>query len=220
VTTTASEHALTVPDVAAGAVAIALRDNDGHVLTAPFTVRAPLQPLLLSAPASAVVGSEIVASGSDLRPSLVFTIGGVALQSIAVTPSSAILRLPQTLAQGASTLAIRDAGSSLPITIAASGIAITSVSPQCMSTDGAALVTIHGSGFVDGAAVAFGLADATDVTVRDATTIVARAPASSGATDATIVVTNPSLDRAQFTGFQYRWPESNCGAMRHHAAGH
>ena len=222
-TTAANGHVVTVPDLPAGPVTITLRDADGRTITGPsFTVRAPAAPQITSAPAKATAGSEIVVNGSGFRPSFVFTIAGVALRSVVVTPSYVILRLPSTVAPQQSTLVLRDAsGASLasqPIEVTSSGVAVESASPQCTSTDGGTLVTITGSGFEPGAVVTFGIADATEVVVRDAQTIVARAPASSGVTDATITVTNPSLNSGQLTGFHYRWPESQCGG-RHHAAG-
>ena len=100
----------------------------------------------------------------------------------------------------------------------ASGVAVESSTPPCVSTEVGPLVTIRGSGFQPGAVVVFGAADATGVVVRDANTIVARVPASSGVIEATITVINPSLDSGQLTnGFQYRWPASACGPPKHRA---
>src|SRR5207237_9600651 len=96
-----------------------------------------------------------------------------------------------------------------PRDVVASGAAVESVTPQCVSTEGRALVTINGRGFEPGAVVTFGIADGTEVVVRDANTIIARVPASSGVREATVTVTNPSLDSGQLTNtFQYRWPAS------------
>ena len=108
-----------------------------------------------------------------------------------------------------------------PIALTSAGVAVESVSPQCISTEGGALITIRGSGFQPGAVVTFGAADGTEVAVRDAHTIVARAPASSGVSDATITVINPTLESGTLTeGFQYRWPDSACGTARHRPARH
>jgi len=107
-----------------------------------------------------------------------------------------------------------------PIGVTSSGVAVESVTPPCVSTEGGAFVTITGSGFVPGAVVAFGVADGTETVVRDEHTITVRVPASSGVSDAVITVTNPSLESGQLTDeFQYRWPDSACGKPRRRASG-
>jgi hypothetical protein len=158
----------------------------------------------------------------QVEPSFGFTIGGVRLEPVLLTSVFAILRVPATLAPQQSTLAMVNAAgtaiASQPIEVTASGIAVESVTPQCLSTDGGTLVTIAGRGFQPGAVVTFGIADATEVTVRDAQTITARVPASSGVSAAAIVVTNPTGETGRLDGFHYRWPDSQCGA-RHRAVG-
>ena len=219
-TTAPNEHFITVPDIPSGTVSITLRDGSGHAVAGPsFVVKSPAAPQLTSAPAKVTAGAEIVVSGSGFRPSHSFTIGGATLTRIVAAPTYAVLRVPKSVPPQTATLALRDgAGAALAtrsIEVTSSGVAIESVWPQCTSTEGGALVTIAGSGFAPGAVVTFGIADGTDTAVRDEHTIVVRAPASSGVSDAAITVTNPSLESGQLTGaFQYRWPESTCKPRR------
>jgi IPT/TIG domain len=224
--TAPNEHFVTVPDLAAGAVPIALRDAAGRAVSGPsFAVKPPAPAQITAAPAKATLGAEIVVNGAGFRPSFSFVLGGVPLQRVVVTSSYAVLRVPKTLSPQNATLAVNDAAgvtlASTAMEVTSTGIAIDSVTPSCISTDGGTLVTIRGSGFAPGAVVTFGAADGTDVVVTDANTIVARAPASSGLTDVTVTVTNPSLASGQLTGaFQYRWPDSACGTARHRPARH
>ena len=224
--TAPNEHFVTVPDLAAGPVTMALRDAAGRSVSGPsFAVKTPSPAQITAAPAKVTPGAELVVNGAGFRPSFSFVLGGAALQRVVVTSTFAVLRVPKTLPPQTATLAINDAaGATLASTtmdVTPTGIAIESVTPSCISTDGGTLVTIRGSGFAPGAVVAFGAADGTEVVVSDANTIIARAPASSGVTDATVTVTNPSLESGQLTdAFQYRWPDSACGAGRHRASRH
>ena len=220
-TTAPDQHVITVPEVA-GQLTITLRDADGRSVTAPFTVAAPAATQLVSAPAKVTIGAEFVVNGAGFRPSHSFVLGGATLPAVVVAPAFAILRVPQTMQPQATTFAVKDGSgaqvASRPMEAVASGVAVESVTPQCVSTEGGPLVTIKGRGFEPGAVVTFGIADGTEVVARDANTIIARAPASSGVREATVTVTNPSLDSGQLTNtFQYRWPASQCGASKHRA---
>jgi hypothetical protein len=224
-TTTPTEHFLTVPDVPSGPVAVALRDASGRTISGPpFTVKPPAAPQITSAPAKVPVGSEFVVNGAGFRPALSFFLAGTSLRSVSIAPTFAVLRVPSSMQPQTTTLALTDNGSALAsraIEVTAGGIAVESVAPQCVSTDGGVQVTIRGRGFQPGAVVTFGAADATEVVLRDANTITARVPASSGVTDAVVTVINPSLESGQLTGgFQYRWPDSACVVTRHRPAHH
>ena len=225
-TTAPNEHFVTVPEMAAGAVNITMRDASGRTVSGPtFVVRPPAAPQITSAPAKVTAGSELLVNGSGFRPSFSFALGGATLRSVNVASTFAVLRVPSTLQPQTTTLVMTDTTgaplASRAMEVVSTGVAVESVSPQCVSTEGGALVTIHGNGFEPGAVVTFGIADATDVVVRDAHIITARAPASSGVNDATITVTNPSLEKGQLTGgFVYRWPDSACGPSRHRPAHH
>jgi hypothetical protein len=225
VSTTSTQHFVTVPDLPPGNVILTIRDANGHTIAGPsFAIKASAAAQITSAPATTPSGAELVVNGNGFRPSFSFFLGDAPLRTVALTSAYAVLHVPANAQPRATTLAIHDAeGSTVAsraMEVTSTGVAVDSVSPQCISTDGNVLITISGSGFESGAVVTFGIADATDVVVRDAHTIIARAPASSGSTDATVTVTNPSLQTAQLTdGVQYRWPDSACGG-KHRSARH
>jgi len=224
-TTAPGAHFVTIPDLSSGPVSIALRDANGRVVTGPsFIVKPPSPPQLTAAPAKVTAGAELVVNGSGFRPSFDFAAGGVTLPRIVATSTYAVLRMPKSMPPQATSLVLRDAGgaplATRPIEVTSSGVAVESVTPPCVSTEGGAFVTITGSGFVPGAVVAFGVADGTETVVRDEHTITVRVPASSGVSDAVLTVTNPSLESGQLTDeFQYRWPDSACGKPRRRTSG-
>ena len=77
-------------------------------------------------------------------------------------------------------------------------LSVTAISPSTGSTDGAALVTIRGTGFLAGATVALG-ATATSISVVNNTTITATAPAHDAGT-VDVVVTNPGGQSGRLSG--------------------
>lgn len=99
---------------------------------------------------------------------------------------------------GAYDLSVGDCGS----------IVVTAVNPNAGPVAGGTAVTISGSGFLAGATVTFGGADATNVTVANDTTIIANTPAGA-AGPAPVVVTNPGGASSVLTdGFVYVAPTS------------
>jgi DNA-binding beta-propeller fold protein YncE len=64
--------------------------------------------------------------------------------------------------------------------------AVSAVSPASGPTAGGSVVTISGSGFVEGAVVNFGTTPATSVAVNSAASITAISPAGSGTVDVTV----------------------------------
>ncbi len=87
---------------------------------------------------------------------------------------------------------------------AASGPAVTAVTPNTGSTNGGDTVTITGSGFTGATAVTFGSTLATAFSVVSDTAIVATAPAESAAT-VDITVTTPSGTSTIVTGDEYTY---------------
>jgi hypothetical protein len=219
-TTTGTQHIVAVPDVSAGTVTITMIDAAGRTISGPsFKVLAPAAPHMTSAPAQVTVSSEFRISGTGLRRGLTFLAGDTPLLPIVVASTYAQLRLPPSVPAGATTLRMND--ESRPLQVTSNGIAVTSASPPCASTEGGVLITITGNGFAPGAVVAIGPADSADVTVNDAHTIVARVPPSSGFSTETITVTNANGDSSQLTnGFHYNWPDVPCGQSRHRGAKH
>jgi hypothetical protein len=219
-TSTSDQHLVTVPDLPPGNSTITLRDVSGHIAAGPaFRVLAPTAPQITSAPSHVLTSSEFPITGTGLRHSQSFLLGGTILQQVAVASTFAQLRLPDSIALGTYTLTIANQNVTPHTIQVTDGISVTSVSIPCSSTEGGPFVTIKGNGFAAGAVVVFGAADSSDVTVRDAHAIVARVPPSSGFTLETITVTNPNGDSAQLSNaFQYLWPDPGCGSTRHRGA--
>jgi hypothetical protein len=221
VSTDVSSHLVTVPDVSAGNLTITLIDAAGRTITGPvFKVLAPPIPHILTAPTQVLASSEFRITGTGLRRSLTFFAGDTQLLPIIVAPTYAQLRLPPSVAPGTTTLTVSNIYSH-SLEVRSTGVAVTSVSPQCALTEGGALVTITGNGFAEDAVVSFGGADSVDVQVRDEHTIVARVPPSSGFAIETITVTNPNGDSGQLSnGFHYNWPDTGCSESRRRGARH
>jgi hypothetical protein len=222
VTSMAEQHFVTVPDLLPGNVTITLRDVAGHIAAGPgFRVLPAVAPQIASAPTHVLTSSEFPISGSGLRSSLTFLLGSTALQPVAIASTYGQLRLPDSIVPGTYALTIANQNVAPRTIQVTSGLAITSVSVPCSSTEGGSMVTIKGSGFAAGAVISFGAADSADVTVQDAQTILARVPPSSGLASETIIVTNPDGQSGQLSNaFHYRWPDPGCGTMRHRGASH
>jgi hypothetical protein len=221
-TSASDQHFVTVPDLPPGNVTVTLHDAAGHVAAGPsFRVLSPVTPQIASAPAQVLTSAEFPITGSGLRRSLNFLLGGRALQPVAMASTFGQLRLPDSIAPGTYSLTIANQNVT-PCTIQVTdGIAVSSVSIPCASTEGGLMVTISGKGFASGAVVAFGASDSADVTVLDAHTILARVPPSSGVANETIIVTNPTGESAQLSNaFRYRWPDPGCGTLRRRGANH
>ena len=114
-----------------------------------------------------------------------------------VTDGVVIATAPAQAAGTVDVTVVSDAGTSATSSAdeftysAASGPAVTAVTPNSGSTNGGDTVTITGSGFSGATAVTFGSTAAPAFTVLSDTTIVATAPAESAAT-IDITVTTPS----------------------------
>jgi hypothetical protein len=184
-------------------------------------VLAPATPQITSAPAHVLTSSEFPITGTGFRRSFNFLLGGTVLQAVSIASTFAQLRLPDSIGPGTYTLTIANQNVAPRTIQVTDGIAVTSVSIPCSSTEGGPFATIRGKGFAAGAVVAFGASDSADVTVQDAHTIVARVPPSSGLAIETITVTNPNGESAQLSNaFRYRWPDPGCGTTRHRGANH
>jgi len=222
ITSSSDQHFVTVPDLPPGNVSVTLQDVAGHVATGPsFRVLSPVTPQIASAPAQVLTSAEFPITGSGLRRSLNFLLGGTPLQPVAMASTFGQLRLPDSIVPGTYSLTIANQNITPRTIQVTDGIAVSSVSIPCSSTEGGLMVTITGKGFASGAVVAFGASDSADVTVKDAHTILARVPPSSGVANEIITVTNPTGESAQLSNaFRYRWPDPGCGTSRHRGANH
>ncbi|HKO00423.1 MAG TPA: Calx-beta domain-containing protein, partial [Thermoanaerobaculia bacterium] len=221
--TTNDTHVAIVPELSPGKTEVTIADPNGHVTTTGpiFTILAAVQPSITRAtPATAMTGNEIVIDGDGFRAGYEFTIGGRTAAIVSMTYTRAVVRLP-ALDPGSYPLAIAAGGTVVAtgpaIGVASHGVAVTSVSISCASTDGGDAITIYGSGFASGATVTIGNVAATNVAVVDSQTITAKVPASSSAGTAPVVVTNSTGERGSLTGaFRYTSPydPDGCNTMR------
>lgn len=216
---------VTVPDRAPGQVSVTIGRNATTLATTGpiFTVFESAPPRISRlAPATVAAGGELVLEGTGIRPSYAFALQGVALQTITSLPTRAVVRVPSDMAPGAYPLEIVNAGGQLAsigpaVNITAEGLVVLSVAARCGAVDGGIDVTIDGRGFAGGATVSFDNVPAANVTVVDATRIVARVPANY-AGPATIAVTNPDGTTATLTdAFRYYSPfdpGAGCSTVR------
>ncbi len=221
-TSTSDQHFVTVPDLPPGNVTITLRDAAGHVAAGPaFRVLAPTAPQITSAPTDLLTSSEFPITGTGLRRSFDFLLGGTVLQQVSVASTFAQLRLPDSISPGTYELTIANQNVTPRTIQVTEGISVTEVTIPCSSTEGGPMAKIRGNGFAAGAVVTFGASDSSDVTVQDAHTIVAKVPPSSGLAVEAITVTNPTGESAQLSNaFHYRFPDPGCGTTRHRGATH
>jgi hypothetical protein len=107
---------------------------------------------------------------------------------------AALLMLSITSCESSSSLAPNDMGG-------VGSISVTSVSPSVAAMAGGTAVAIYGSGFVQGATVAFGNKQATEVTVLSPTKLQAVVPASDGVVGSVpVTIRNPDGSFAVATG--------------------
>lgn len=218
--TAPDSHVIRVPELPLGTSSITLTDAAGRATTTGpiFAVLEPERPQIVSvSPSMAVAGSEIVLTGRAFRPAYSFAAGSPA-QTVDLSFERVVIRLASDLEPGVYPIHLRNAAGQLAIVgpsivVGTQGVSIRAVDPGCGSSDGGAEVTIHGSGFAAGAAVAFNGVAASNVEVVSPAQIRAVAPA--GATGpAQITVTNANGDEGTITNvFRYRSPfdPSGCG---------
>jgi len=162
---------------------------------APVVSTAPKLNLVSPATGSPTGGDSVIITGSNLRPGLKVTFGGVPVTvnssgqvSINATTPAGNLGLVDVVVTNTDgqTFTLKGgftyANPPEPPTV-------TSVSPASGSLKGGTTVTISGTGFNKGAVVTFGGSMATTIVVINSTTILAATPAHPVGT-ADVVVTN------------------------------
>jgi hypothetical protein len=228
--TTNDTHVVRIPELPLGKVAVTLTDPNGRATTTGpiFTIVEPTAPKITRAtPATVVTGSELVIDGEGFRPGYRFALGDRIAMTISMTYTRATVRVP-SIDPGSYPLNVINAAGNVAaigpsITVGTSGVAVTSISVSCATTDGGGSVTIRGSSFAGGASVVFGTASATNVVVVDPQTITATIPASTSAGAARIVVTNPNGNSGSLTNaFRYTSPydPDGCGPGRRRPGAH
>jgi plastocyanin len=148
-------------------------------------------------------GTVVTISGANFRSGATVKFGGVSATNVTVASATSITATAPAHAAGKVDVVVTNADATTAtlaqsFTYGLPAPAITNLSPATGPTNGGTLVTITGSGFQSGATVKFGLRDATDVVVANATSIVLRTPLgpASELTTVDVVVTNPDGSNA------------------------
>jgi hypothetical protein len=203
--TSPGTHVVRIPDLPLGKTSITVTDARGHVSTTGpiFAIVEPQPPQITSVtPAAARPANEIILDGSGFRPGYTFSIGDQPAPIVTMTYTRVVLRVPQINA-GTYGINVLNAASAVSavgpqLTVLAAGLAVTRVSPACVTTTGRGPMTITGSGFATGVVVTFDGAMAAGAVVVDAQTITLTAPFLPVGTPR-IAVTNPNGDSASLT---------------------
>lgn len=227
---TPDTHTVIVPNLAPGHASVTIGSETTLLATTgPVFVAGEASPPRVSrvVSASAAAGAEIVLEGSSLRAPYTFAIDGLTMPLVMLLPTRAVVRVPANLTPGTYPIAVMNAGNQLAtvgpaLNVHAEGVVVSDIAANCGPTDGGIDVTITGSGFAAGAAVAFDDVPATNVVVLDATRIQARVPANyAGA--AAITVKNTDGSSSTLTdAFRYASPfdPSGCTSRRMRAVRH
>ncbi len=205
--------ACVTPAGAAGSVAVTATNPDGQssVLAGAFTFVPP--PTLSSVSPSSgpsVGGSAVTLSGAGFQAGATAAFGGASATSVTVASTTAITCLSPAGSAGAVAVVVTNPDSQ---TAALAGgftyvppPTLSSVSPSSGTTAGGTAVTLSGSGFASGAAVAFGAGSATSVVWVSSTQITCATPAGT-AGPVGVTVTNPDGQSGTLSaGFTYVAP--------------
>jgi hypothetical protein len=194
-----------VPLLPLGRASVTVTDGSGgSSTTGPiFTVLESRTPQITSVgPSSVVAGGEVTIEGSGFQSAYTFVIGEVKAAVITSTYTQAVVRVPDLPAGIAAVNIVNSSGNlaaiGTTIMITRTGLAITSVSQSCATTEGGANIVIHGQGFASGARVTFDGRVAANAVIADAQTInVTLPPLAVGMP--TISVANPNGSPATLT---------------------
>ena len=158
----------------------------------------------------ALGGTTVNLSGTGFTASASVSFGGTAASSVVVASSTEVQAVTPAHASGTVSVAVTEGPHNQSATLAGgftytttTTLGVSGASPATGPTSGGTVVTITGKGFQAGAAVKFGGAQSTAVTVASSTQINAMSPtASSGAVS--ITVTDPDSQSASLpSGFTY-----------------
>ncbi len=231
-------HEFEFPEIT-GNVELRLRDYLGRAFVKTIALDPEVRSGEVTTPNRITIGAEFSATARNLGSGLKYVLGGVTLQAItshlplfqfgqvclSCQPITAVLRAPVSLGPGTFPLTISDRNgnliSSTSVDLVTSGIVASTITPPCGPLEGGSFVAISGSGFAEGALVAFGTTYSTKVVVKDPLTIIAKVPPAYGNLRPQITVVNPDGSEAtQTNAFTYKsLSDGACGDQRHHAAG-
>jgi len=204
----------TAPAHAAGTVGVTVTNPDAQSgsLASGFTYVGP--PTVASvSPASGPTagGTTVTIAGTSFVNGAAVTIGGAPATGITVINATTIAAVTPPHATGAATVVVTNpdaqSGSKANgFTYVAPAPSVSSVAPSTGPTTGGTVLTITGAAFVSGAGVTVGGTPATSVSVVNATSITATAPAHSAGVVA-VTVTNPDAQSGSLAnGFTFVAP--------------
>jgi hypothetical protein len=206
----------TAPAAAAGTVSVAVSSGSASAsLPNAFTYRtsATASGLTLTTispnTGPAVGGTLVTLTGTGFSGGAALYFGNVPATDVSSPGSSTILaRTPLNVAGNVPVTVVNSDGSSVTLASGftyegSNGFALTSVSPSTGPAAGGSVIVISGAGFVSGAMVTVGGANASNVWVVGDSQLYATTPAG-GAGAATVTVTNPGgLSASLASGFTY-----------------
>jgi hypothetical protein len=208
----------TTPAHAAGVVDVVVTNPDAQFGTGPslYTYAAAPSVSAIAPTAGALAGGTAVTiTGTDFTTGASVTIGGSPATGVTFVSASSLTATTPAHAAGVVNVVVTNpdaqfgTGPSLYTYAAAPSVSV--IAPTFGPTSGATPVVISGTGFVAGASVTMGGTSATGITVVNATTITATAPAhTSGAMSVT--VTNADTQFGSCSGcFTYVGPPTVSG---------
>ena len=199
----ATQLRATTPAHGVAVVDVVVTNPDAQMDTAVGAygyVAAPAPTVSAVAPTAGTTGggSTVTLTGTGFGGGATVTFGGAAASNVVVVSATQLTAKTPVHAAGSVDVVVRNPDTQTGtlvagyVYVASPAPTITAVMPAVGSKAGGATVTITGTGFLEGAAVAFGGSAAQSVVVVSATTISATAPAGTVG-KVTISVTNTDL---------------------------
>jgi streptogramin lyase len=150
-------------------------------VTATFTLLPPTVTTVAPAAGSVAGGTPLTITGTNFLSPATVSVGGVSAGNVVVVNNSTITAVaPVGLFAGTVGVSVTTPGGTVTLPNAFTYLplpVITSVSPSAGPLAGGTAITIAGTGFLPGTAVAVGGVSATNVVVLNATTVTAVTPA-------------------------------------------
>jgi hypothetical protein len=187
-----------------GPAAVTITVPDGTTGAIAFTIYPPAPSLVSVTPGSAVAGSslQVTLAGTNFaNPTTVNAGPGIAVTNVSLISSTQIsgtFTVSQSATPGTNNLAVSTAGgtsNSLPFTITAAPMTLTSITPNSVAAGLSVNVTLTGTGFSAPASVSAGSGiTVSNIAVVDSTRITARfdVAANASAGSNSVVVTTPT----------------------------
>ncbi len=141
---------------------------------------------------STVGATAITITGTNLTGTSAVTIGGVAATSVSVVNATMVTAVTPAGTEGAKTVSVTTPGGTASLTNGftyVAGPTISGISPNAGVTSGGAAITITGTGFTGATGVTIGGVATQSLSVVNATTITATAPALAAGLYSVVVTT-------------------------------